>query len=61
MPKGIESRIISQEERVMESILIQEALLKLLESKGLISRMELLEEIKKIKNTQAEKSEPVAS
>ena len=41
--------IVSLEELLMSNVMEQEALVNLLERKGIISKAELLEEIKKLK------------
>ncbi len=48
MPKGIESERF--EELCMESVLTQKALVNLLESKGIITRAELLKGVSELKN-----------
>ncbi len=44
--------MISFEELLMSNIYTQEALINLLETKGIITKAELLEEIKKLKENQ---------
>jgi predicted CopG family antitoxin len=45
--------IVSFEELLMSNIYTQEALINLLDAKGVITKAELLEEIRKIRNQEA--------
>jgi hypothetical protein len=45
--------IVSFEELLMSNIYTQEALINLLDAKGIITKAELLEEIRKIRNQEA--------
>lgn len=50
MAKKMESKeVVNFEELLMGNTITQEALINLLERKGLISKKELIEEIKKVK------------
>jgi hypothetical protein len=44
--------IVSFEELLMSNVLTQEALINMLEKRGLINKRELLEEIKRLRNAQ---------
>ena len=54
MAKKLDQKeIVSFEELLMSNVIEQEALVNLLEKKGMVTKAELLEEIKKIKNKRA--------
>lgn len=48
-----QKEIVSFEAVLMSNVIEQEALINLLEAKGILTKGELLEEIKKLKNKQA--------
>jgi hypothetical protein len=47
-------RLVSFEELLLSNVFTQEALINLLEAKGIVKKAELLEEIKRVRNRKAE-------